>query len=143
MDPKFHWYVVHTYSGHENKVKAALKQRMHSLGLSEKFDEIVIPIKNVMTVRRGKKEEIKEKIFPGYILIKMIMDDETWLLVRTTPGVTSFVGAGIKPTPISEKEVEAIKKFVEGLFEPAVNRIKLEAIQKNLTEILEKRLDEI
>ena len=104
MEKKFHWYVIHTYSGHENKVKAALKQRMNSLGLSEKFQEIVIPIKKVMTVRRGKKEEIKEKIFPGYILVNMIMDDDTWLLVRTTPGVTSFVGAGTKPTPISEKE---------------------------------------
>jgi len=113
MDPKFHWYVVHTYSGHENKVKAALKQRMNSLGLSEKFEDIIIPIKKVMTVRRGRKEEIKEKIFPGYILVKMIMDDDTWLLVRTTPGVTSFVGAGIKPTPISEKEVDAIIKFTQ------------------------------
>lgn len=113
MEKKFHWYVIHTYSGHENKVKAALKQRMNSLGLSEKFQEIVIPIKKVMTVRRGKKEEVKEKIFPGYILVNMIMDDETWLLVRTTPGVTSFVGAGTKPIPISEAEVETIIQFAK------------------------------
>ncbi len=113
MEKKFNWYVIHTYSGHENKVKAALTQRMNSLGLAEKFQEIVIPIKKVMTVRRGKKEEIKEKIFPGYIMVHMIMDDEAWLLVRTTPGVTSFVGAGTKPTPISQKEVDAIVQFAE------------------------------
>lgn len=110
---KFHWYVIHTYSGHEKKVKAALKQRMNSLGLEDRFDEIIIPTKKVMTVRRGKKEEISEKIFPGYIMVKMIMDDSSWLLVRTTPGVTSFVGAGIKPTPISDKEVDAIVKFAQ------------------------------
>ena len=109
----FNWYVIHTYSGHENKVKAALKQRMESLGLSNKFDEIIVPEKTVMTVRRGKKAEIKEKVFPGYILIHMILDDDSWLLVKTTPGVTAFVGAGTKPTPISEKEVEAIVKFTE------------------------------
>jgi transcriptional antiterminator NusG len=113
MEKKFQWFVIHTYSGHENKVKAALKQRMNSLGLAEKFQEIVIPIKKVMTVRRGKKEEIKEKIFPGYIMVNMIMDDEAWLLVRTTPGVTSFVGAGTKPTPISQKEIDAIIQFAE------------------------------
>lgn len=111
MPTKFHWYVIHTYSGHERKVKAALKQRMSSLGLSDKFEEIVIPTKKVMTVRRGKKEEVTEKIFPGYILVNMVMADDAWLLVRTTPGVTSFVGAGVKPTPISGKEVEAIVKF--------------------------------
>lgn len=109
----FNWYVIHTYSGHEQKVKAALKQRMQSLGVQEKFDEIVIPMKKVMTVRRGKKEEIKEKIFPGYILVKMVMDDDSWLLVRTTPGVTAFVGAGTKPTPIAALEVEAILKFAQ------------------------------
>lgn len=113
MPNKFYWFVIHTYSGHERKVKAALKQRMTSLGLAEKFQEIVIPTKKVMTVRRGKKEEVTEKIFPGYILVHMVMADDSWLLVRTTPGVTSFVGAGVKPTPISEKEVEAIIKFAQ------------------------------
>lgn len=107
------WYVVHTYSGHENKVKAALKQRMDSLDMKDKISEIVVPIKKVMTVRRGKKQEMKEKIFPGYILVKMAMDDEAWLLVRTTPGVTAFVGTGVKPTPVSQKEVDAIIKFMK------------------------------
>ena len=101
-EDKYRWFVIHTYSGHENKVKAALKQRMDSLGMKDKIIEIIIPTKKVMTIRREKKEEINEKLLPGYIMVKMVMDDDSWLLVRTTPGVTSFVGAGVKPTPISQ-----------------------------------------
>lgn len=107
------WYVVHTYSGHEMKVLTGLKQRIASMNLGHKIFEIVVPTRNLITVKQGKKEEIKEKIFPGYILVKMILDDESWLAVRTTQGVTAFVGAGNKPTPISEREVEAIRKFME------------------------------
>lgn len=106
------WYVVHTYSGHENKVATNLKQRIETMHLSEKIFDIVVPTRNIVTVRHGKKEEQKEKIFPGYILVRMILDDETWLAVRTTQGVTAFVGAGNKPTPISDKEVETILKFM-------------------------------
>lgn len=107
------WYVVHTYSGHERKVAAALKQRITSMGLDDKILEIIVPTRNIVTVRQGKKEDVQEKIFPGYLLIRMILGDETWLTVRTTQGVTAFVGAGNKPTPISEKEVEAIRKFMQ------------------------------
>lgn len=107
------WYVVHTYSGHENKVAATLKQRIETMKLTEKIFDIIVPTRNVVTVRHGKKEEQKEKIFPGYILVKMVLDDETWLAVRTTQGVTAFVGAGNKPTPISESEVATILKFME------------------------------
>ena len=110
-EDKYRWFVIHTYSGRENKVKAALKQRMDSLGMKDKIIEIIIPTKKVMTIRREKKEEINEKLFPGYIMVKMVMDDDSWLLVRTTPGVTSFVGAGVKPTPISQDEVDAIVRF--------------------------------
>ena len=106
------WFVVHTYSGHEVKVAQALKARVASMGLENKILEIVVPTRNVVQVRSGKKEEIKEKIFPGYLLVKMILDDTSWLAVRTTPGVTAFVGAGNRPTPIQEKEVEAIKRFM-------------------------------
>ncbi|KKP92123.1 MAG: Transcription antitermination protein nusG [Parcubacteria group bacterium GW2011_GWA1_36_12] len=107
------WYVVHTYSGHENKVAATLKQRVETMGLKHKIFQTVVPTRNVVTVKHGKKEEITEKIFPGYILVKMILADDSWLCVRTTPGVTAFVGAGNKPTPISDKEVEAILKFMK------------------------------
>jgi len=106
------WYVIHTYSGHEQKVSHALKQRIESMKLQNKIFDIIIPIRKAVTVKKGKKEEVREKIFPGYILLKMLLDDNSWLAVRTTPGVTGFVGMANKPTPISEKEVEAIIKFV-------------------------------
>lgn len=107
------WYVVHTYSGHENKVAAALMQRVQSMKREDKIFDSLVPTREIITVKAGKKENVKERIFPGYILVKMVLDDDSWLLVRTTPGVTSFIGAGNKPTPIPEKEVEAIKKFME------------------------------
>jgi transcriptional antiterminator NusG len=107
------WFVVHTYSGHENKAAAALKQRVAAMNLTAKIFDIVVPTRNIVIVRHGKKEETKEKIFPGYILVRMVLDDESWLAVRTTQGVTAFVGMGNKPTPISEKEVQAIMKFME------------------------------
>lgn len=106
------WYVVHTYSGHENKVAANLRQRVETQKLTMKIFDIVVPTRNIVKVSHGKKEEIKEKIFPGYILVKMILADDSWLAVRTTQGVTAFVGAGNKPTPISDREVEAIRKFM-------------------------------
>lgn len=107
------WYVVHTYSGHENKASAALKQRIAAMNLSDKIFEILVPTRNIISVRHGKKEESKEKIFPGYMLVRMNLDDESWLAVRTTQGVTAFVGMGNKPTPISDLEVTAIMKFMK------------------------------
>ena len=119
------WYIVHTYSGHENKVAKSLMQRVQSLGFENRIFEVLVPTKNTIKVTGGKKETVKEKIFPGYVLVRMILDDESWLLVRTTQGVTAFIGAGNKPTPISEKEVEAIKKFMkleEPLFKAAFSK---------------------
>lgn len=109
---KGNWYIVHTYSGHENKVAKSLHQRIESMGFEERIFEIIVPTRETVKVSQGKKENVKEKIFPGYVLVRMILDDESWLLVRTTQGVTAFIGAGNKPTPISEKEVEAIQKFM-------------------------------
>jgi transcriptional antiterminator NusG len=106
------WYIVHTYSGHENKVAKSLKQRIESMGFENRIFDIIVPTRDTVKVSQGKKETVKEKIFPGYVLVKMILDDESWLLVRTTQGVTAFIGAGNKPTPISAKEVEAIQKFM-------------------------------
>jgi transcriptional antiterminator NusG len=106
------WYIVHTYSGHENKVAKSLKQRIESMGFENRIFDIIVPTRETFKVSGGKKETVKEKIFPGYVLVKMILDDESWLLVRTTQGVTAFIGAGNKPTPISDKEVEAIQKFM-------------------------------
>lgn len=107
------WYIIHTYSGHENKVAKSLRQRVESMGFEQRIFDIIVPVRNTIKVSQGKKESVKEKIFPGYVLVKMILDDESWLLVRTTQGVTAFIGAGNKPTPISEKEVKAIQKFME------------------------------
>lgn len=107
------WYIVHTYSGHEEKVSKSLMQRVQTLGFEERIFEVIVPTRNTIKVSQGKKETVKERIFPGYVLVRMILDDESWLLVRTTQGVTSFVGAGNKPTPISEKEVLAIQKFMK------------------------------
>src|SRR3990167_9889513 len=106
------WYIVHTYSGHENKVTKSIKQRVQSLGFENRIFDIIVPTRNTIKVSQGKKETVKEKIFPGYVLVKMVLTDESWILVRTTQGVTAFIGAGNKPTPISDKEVEAIQKFM-------------------------------
>ncbi|MCL5114047.1 MAG: transcription termination/antitermination protein NusG [Patescibacteria group bacterium] len=119
------WYIVHTYSGHEDRVAKSLKQRIQSLGFESRIFDIIVPKRNTIKVSGGKKETVREKIFPGYLLVKMLLDDESWLLVRTTQGVTSFIGTGNKPTPISEKEVEAIQRFMtmeEPLYKAAFSK---------------------
>lgn len=107
------WFIVHTYAGHENKVARNLKQRVESMGFEGRIFDIIVPTRETIKVSQGRKETVQEKIFPGYVIIRMVLDDESWLLVRTTQGVTAFIGAGNKPTPISEKEVEAIQKFMQ------------------------------
>lgn len=111
-DPKAKWYVVHTASGHEARVSETLRQRVETMGLGGKIFELLVPTQDRVIIRGGKKATIKEKIFPGYLLVKIILDDPTWLAVRTTPGITGFVGAGNQPTPLSNSEVENIQKFV-------------------------------
>ncbi len=107
------WYVIHVKTGYEARVKKALEQRIKSLAVEDRIFEIVIPMRETVVVKKGKKSKVMEKVFPGYVLVKMILDDDTWLVVRTTEGITGFVGAGLKPTPISDKEVSAIMKFVQ------------------------------
>src|SRR3990172_425887 len=111
-DPRALWYVVNTMSGQEARVAETLRQRVESMGFEGNVLEIMVPTQDRVIIRGGKKATVKEKIFPGYLLVKMIMDDPSWLTVRTTPGITGFVGAGNKPTPLSLKEVENIQKFV-------------------------------
>jgi len=111
-DPRAKWFVVHTYSGHEARVMAGLKQKVETMKLSDRVLEILIPTQEQIQIRAGKKHNVTEKIFPGYILVKMILDDNSWLAVRTTQGVTGFVGVGNKPTPIAENEVQTIQKFM-------------------------------
>ena len=110
---KAHWYVVHTYSGHEARVAETLRQRVATLGQTDKVFELMIPTQDQIHIKHGKKSSVREKIFPGYLLIKMIVDDQSWLIVRTTQGITGFVGTGNKPTPLSENEVAAIMQFAQ------------------------------
>lgn len=113
LDSKAKWYVIHVQTGYEARVKTGLEQRIKSLGVEDKIFDVIIPMRDIIVVKKGKKSKASEKVFPGYVLIKMILNDDSWLVVRTTEGVTGFVGAGLKPTPISDKEVEAIMKFVQ------------------------------
>jgi len=111
-DKRAHWYVVHTYSGQETRVAEQLKQRVASLALKDYVLEILIPTQEKIEIRSGEKKKVKEKIFPGYLLVKMIITDQSWLAVRTTNGITGFVGVGNQPTPLANKEVKAIQKFM-------------------------------
>ncbi|MEA3354983.1 MAG: transcription termination/antitermination protein NusG [Patescibacteria group bacterium] len=110
---KANWFVVHTYSGHEQKVAAGLKQRAESMNLTDYILEILIPTQNKIQIKKGEKHSIKEKLFPGYMLVKLVLTDDSWLAVRTTQGVTGFVGIGNKPTPLPESEVKNIMKFMQ------------------------------
>jgi transcriptional antiterminator NusG len=112
-DKRARWYVIHTYSGHENRVANALRQRVETMNLKDKVLELLIPTQEKIQIRQGQKQKVLERIFPGYLLVKMIMGDNSWLAVRTTQGVTGFLGVGNKPTPISDKEVKVITKFTQ------------------------------
>ena len=101
------WYVVHTYSGYENKVKVNLEKSVENNGLQHLIQEVAIPIEEVEEIRNGKRHTVQRKIFPGYVMVKMIMTDEAWYIVRNTRGVTGFVGPGSRPIPLSDPEIEA------------------------------------
>jgi transcription termination/antitermination protein NusG len=108
FDREGRWYVVHTYAGYENKVKQNLASRVRSMGVEEQIFEVVIPMETVIEFKGGRKQEVQKKVFPGYLLVRMDLDDNSWYVVRNTPGVTGFVGSGAKPTPLSRREVEDI-----------------------------------
>ena len=107
------WYVVHTYSGHEKKVGITLGERVKGMDLQKKINEVLIPTQKKIVITSGKKKEINERMFPGYILVKAEIDDSVWHAIRSTPGVTGFVGVGNRPTPLSKKEVDSIVKFMK------------------------------
>jgi transcriptional antiterminator NusG len=102
------WFVVHTYAGYENKVKSNLASRVRSMNMEERIFEVVIPMEDVIEFKAGRKTVVPKKVFPGYLLVRMYLDDDSWRVVRDTPGVTGFVGGGAKPTPLSRREVETI-----------------------------------
>ncbi|MFA6107008.1 MAG: transcription termination/antitermination protein NusG [Patescibacteria group bacterium] len=111
------WYVIHTYSGYEENVSHNLKQRIDSLDMGDKIFNVLIPTEKKIKIKNGKRKVIEEKIFPGYVLVEMIVDDDSWYVVRNTPNVTGFIGTGTVPTPISEKEVKSLQKRM-GVDEP-------------------------
>jgi transcriptional antiterminator NusG len=108
-----HWYVIHSYSGYENKVKKNLESRIESMGMQDYIFEVVVPTEEVLELRDGRRRTVEQRIFPGYILVDMILTDESWFVVRNTPGVTGFVGSGNQPTPLRQEEADAILRRME------------------------------
>jgi transcriptional antiterminator NusG len=113
------WFVVHTYAGYENKVKSNLESRIASMNMEERIFEVVIPVEDVIEFKNGKKQVVSKKVFPGYLLVRMDLNDDSWYVVRNTPGVTGFVGLGARPTPLSRREVENILQVKAGEAETA------------------------
>ena len=124
------WYIVHTYSGYEERVKRALEQRVKYMDAEGKVFQIIIPTEEEIEIKGGQRRTVTKKVFPGYVLVQMDMDDESWNVVRNTPGVTGFVGSGNKPTPLVEEEVEAIlKQMKEGAPQVKVGFRKGESVR--------------
>jgi transcriptional antiterminator NusG len=111
------WYAIHTYSGYEESVEENLRQRIESMDMAEKIFNIMIPKEKKIRIKNGKRKVIEEKIFPGYVLVEMTVTDDSWYVVRNTPNVTGFIGAGTVPTPVAETEIKALQKRM-GVDEP-------------------------
>jgi len=107
------WYVIHSYSGYENKVKANLEQRIESMGMQDQIFQVIIPTEEEVEIHEGKRRTVERRVFPGYLLVQMIMANDSWSVVRNTPGVTGFAGMGNEPTPLRDDEVEAIMRRIE------------------------------
>jgi len=107
------WYVIHTYSGFEGRVKATIEEKVNSLGLQDQIGQVLIPTENVVEIREGKKRVSTKKFFPGYVLVEMEFSDDTWQLIKNTPKVTGFVGGGEKPAPLSAGEIETLLKQID------------------------------
>lgn len=117
---KRRWYVIHTYSGYENKVKANLERKVHSMGMENQIFDIVVPMDVGVEKKDGKTRATKKKVFPGYALVDMIVNDRSWYVVRNTPGVTGFVGSGIRPIPLTDEEVKKILKTSQEDIRPII-----------------------
>ncbi|MDF1497782.1 MAG: transcription termination/antitermination protein NusG [Patescibacteria group bacterium] len=127
------WYVLHTYSGYEDNVCRNLKQRIESMGMEEKIFDVLVPKEKKIKIRNGKRKVIEERIFPGYVMVEMIVNDDSWYVVRNTPNVTGFVGSGTTPTPISEEEMITLKKRM-GVKEP---KYKIDVLQGDMIKIID------
>lgn len=111
------WYVIHTYSGYEEQVAESLKQRIESLGMEDRIFQVLVPKEKQIEIKNGRRRTVEKRIFPGYVLVEMIVTDDSWYVVRNTPNVTGFIGLGVRPTPMSQEEIERIKKRM-GVEEP-------------------------
>ncbi len=145
------WYVVHTYSGYENKVKANLEKSVVNNGMTDLIHEIEIPLETAIEIKNNKRKEVERKLMPSYVLIRMVMTNETWYLVRNTRGVTGFVGAGNKPYPLSEEDYQAIYRaapsitgdiqvgdevrILTGLFENFNGKVKAVDLENNRVQV--------
>lgn len=125
------WYVLHTYSGYEDNVCRNLKQRIDSMGMEEKIFDVLVPKEKKIKIKNGKRKTVEERIFPGYVMVEMIVNDDSWYVVRNTPNVTGFVGSGTTPTPISSEEMTALKKRM-GVKEP---KYKIDVAQGDVIKI--------
>ena len=120
--PTPEWFVIHSYSGMEHKVKKNIEHRAESMGMTDRIMEVVVPTETEIEIRNGVRREVERRVFPGYILVNMIMDEDSWYVVRNSPGVTGFVGMGNKPTPLRQEEVDKIMQRIES---PEGPRIKV------------------
>ena len=128
-----HWYVLHTYSGYEDSVAFNLQQRIDSMGMEDKIFSVLVPKEKKIKIKEGKRVTVEEKIFPGYVLVEMIVTDDSWYVVRNTPNVTGFVGSGTVPTPISETEISFLQKRM-GVEEP---KYKIDVTINDLVRIMD------
>ena len=131
LDQGKRWYVLHSYSGYEENVAHNLKQRIETLDAGDKIFNVLVPTEKKIKIKNGKRKVIEEKIFPGYVLVEMIVTDESWYIVRNTPNVTGFIGVGTVPTPISEKEVQGLMKRM-GVEEP---KFKIDVVEGEVVKI--------
>lgn len=130
MEADKKWYVIHTYSGYENKVKANLEKKVHSMGMENEIFRVLVPMEDEVEYKDGKKKITKRKVFPGYVLVEMIVNDRSWYVVRNTPGVTGFVGSGSKPIPLTPAESKNILKSM------GIEELKPKKIDINPNEVV-------
>ena len=130
LEPERNWYAIHTYAGYENTVARNLKQRIESLGMENKIFNVIVPVEKKVKIKGGKRQTVEEKIYPGYVLVNMVVTDDSWYIVRNTPRVTGFVGAGVVPVPLEKSEVETLFKLMgEETVKHKIELVTGEAIQ--------------
>jgi len=128
------WYVIHTYSGYEDAVREALMQRIESMNMMDKIFDVIVPKETQIVVKKGKPKTEKKRLFPGYVMVDMIVDDESWYVVRNTPNVTGFVGSGTTPVPVSAEEFAVIQRYLEDDSQP---KFKIQLADGDLVMVLD------